>query len=165
LIDEAGDMPGLTDLLRGQIALDDVLRPTRHDDLVLLPAGSRASDPAKLLDNEEFGRICEQLLRDHDRFVIDSPPTNAVSDALLIAAYVDATCLVIRAGKTPKRAIRRALHQLEKAGAKVAGFIFNRLPVGGTSASYYYYHYGDRYAKNGAHKESEAHSSSGRSAR
>jgi Mrp family chromosome partitioning ATPase len=83
----------------------------------------------------------------------------------LIAAYVDATCLVIRAGKTPKRAIRRAFHQLEKADAKVAGFIFNRLPLGGASASYYYYHYGDRYAKNGAHKESEAHSSSGRSAR
>jgi succinoglycan biosynthesis transport protein ExoP len=165
LLDEAGDIPGLTDLLSGQIALDDALRPTKHDDLVLLPAGSRAPDPAKLLDNEEFGRICEQLLRDYDRVVIDSPPINAVSDALLIAAYVHATCLVIRAGKTPKRAIRRALQQLEKAGANVVGFIFNRLPVGGASAGYYYYHYGDRYAKNGAHKESEAHSSSGRSAR
>ena len=165
LLDEAGDIPGLTDLLSGQMALNDALRPTKHDDLVLLPAGRRASDPAKLLDNEEFGRILEQLLRDYDRVVIDSPPINAVSDALLIAAYVHATCLVIRAGKTPKRAIRRALHQLEKAGAKVAGFIFNRLPVGGASAGYYYYHYGDRYAKNGARKESEAHSSSGHSAR
>lgn len=165
LLDEAGDIRGLTDLLSGQIALDDALRPTKHEGLVLLPAGSRASDPAKLLDNEEFGHICEQLLRDHDRVVIDSPPINAVSDTLLIAAYVHATCLVIRAGKTPKRAVRRALHQLEKAGAKVAGFVFNRLPVGGASAGYYYYHYGDRYAKNGANKESEAHSSSGRSAR
>ena len=160
LLDEAGDIPGLTDLLSGQMALKDALRPTKHDDLVLLPAGRRASDPVKLLDNEEFGRILEQLLRDYDRVVIDSPPINAVSDALLIAAYVHATFLVIRAGKTPKRAIRRALHQLEKAGAKVAGFIFNRLPVGGASAGYYYYHYGDRYAKNGARKESEAHSSS-----
>ena len=165
LLDEAGNIPGLTDLLGGQIALEGALRPTKHDDLVLLPAGRRASDPAKLLDNEEFGRILEQLLRDHDRVVIDSPPINAVSDTLLIAAYVHATFLVIRAGKTPKRAIRRALHQLEKAGAKVAGFIFNRLPVGGGSAAYYYYHYGDRYAYNGAHEESEAHSSSGRSNR
>jgi succinoglycan biosynthesis transport protein ExoP len=142
LLDEAGDIPGLTDLLRGQMPLDDALRPTKHDDLILLPAGRRASDPAKLLDNEEFGRILEQLLRDYDRVVIDSPPINAASDALLIAVYVHATCLVIRAGKTPKRAVRRALQQLEKAGAKVAGFIFNRLPVGGASAGYYYYHYG-----------------------
>ena len=111
--------------------------------------GRRASDPAKLLHNEEFGRILEQLLRDYDRVVIDSPPINAVSDALLMAVYVHATCLVIRAGKTPKRAVRRALQQLEKAGAKVAGFIFNRLPVGGASAGYYYYHYGNRYLNNG----------------
>jgi polysaccharide biosynthesis transport protein len=165
LLDEAGDIPGLTDLLGGQIALEGALRPTKHDDLVLLPAGRRAPDPAKLLDSEEFGRILEQLLRDHDRVVIDSPPINAVSDTLLIAAYVHATFLVIRAGKTPKRAIRRTLHQLENAGAKVAGFIFNRLPVRGGSAAYYYYHYGDRYAKNGAHEESEARSSSGRSNR
>ncbi|HEY5704437.1 MAG TPA: polysaccharide biosynthesis tyrosine autokinase [Terrimicrobiaceae bacterium] len=162
LLEEAGDVPGLTDLLSGQVELDDALSPTKHDHLVLLPAGSRAPDPAKLLDNEDFCRILEQLLRNHDRVVIDSPPINAVSDTLLIAAYVHATFLVIRAGKTPKRAIRRALQQLEQAGANVPGFIFNRLPLGGGSAAYYYYHYGDRYARNGAHKESEAHLSSGR---
>ena len=156
LLDDAGDIVGLTDLLRGRIALDDALRPTKHDGLVLLPAGSLASDPSKLLDNEEFGRICERLLSGHDRVVIDSPPISAVSDALLIAAYVHATCLVVGAGKTPKRAIRRALLQLENAGAHVAGFIFNRLPVAGASAGYYYYRYGKRYAKRGT-DESEAH--------
>ena len=103
LLDEAGDIPGLTDLLSGQIALDDALRPTKHDDLVLLPAGSRAPDPAKLLDNEEFGRILEQLLRDHDRVVIDSPPINAVSDALLIAAYVHATLPRHSSGQDPEK--------------------------------------------------------------
>jgi succinoglycan biosynthesis transport protein ExoP len=165
LLNEAGGVPGLSDLLSGQVALSDVLRPTRHSNLAFLPAGLRASDPAELLDNKEFGRMLEQLLRDFDRVVIDSPPANAVSDVLLIAAFVHATCLVIRAGKTPKRAIRRALHQLENARATIVGFVFNRLPIAGSSAGYYYYYYGDRYAKNGARKQSEAHSSSGRSVR
>jgi capsular exopolysaccharide synthesis family protein len=158
------DIPGLTDLLSGQIPLDDALRSTNHKNLVLLPAGRRALDPAQLLDNKEFGRVLDQLLCDFDRIVIDSPPVNAVSDVLLIAAFVDATCLTIRAGKTPKKAIFRAICQLQKARARIAGFVFNRLPVGGRSAGYYYYYYGDRYAKNGAYKESEAHSSSGASA-
>ena len=99
---------------------------------------------------------------DFDRVVIDSPRVNAVSDVLLIAAFVDATCLTIpRAGKTPKKAI----FQMQKARARIAGFVFNRLPVGGRGAGYYYYYYGDRYAKNGAYRESEAHSSSGAPAR
>jgi succinoglycan biosynthesis transport protein ExoP len=160
LLDEAGDVPGLTDVLSGQIELKDALKSTWHDNLVLLPAGHRAPDPAHLLDNHEFGRILEELLRHFERVVIDSPPVNAVSDALLIGADAHATCLVVRAGKTPKKAILRALHQLENANAKVAGFIFNRLPAGGRSSGYYYYSYGGRYTKNGAHKQPEAHSSS-----
>jgi Mrp family chromosome partitioning ATPase len=80
-----------------------------------------------------------------------------VSDVLLIAAFAHATCLVTRAGKTPKRAVRRALLQLEKAHANVVGVIFNRLPVGGASAGYYYYHYGNRYSKNGTQGAAEAH--------
>jgi polysaccharide biosynthesis transport protein len=165
LLTEAGDLPGLTDLLSGQVLLNDALRSTNHKNLFLLPAGRRALDPAQLLDNKEFGRILDQLLCDFDRVVIDSPPVNAVSDVLLIAAFVHATCLTIQAGRTPKKAIFRAICQLQKAQATIAGFVFNRLPVGGRSAGYYYYYYGDRYAKNGAYKESEAHTSSGPSAR
>ena len=158
-------MPGLTDLLSGQIPLNDALKPTKHGNLFLLPAGFPAVDPTRLLDNKQFGCILEQLLCDFDRVVIDSPPVNAVSDALLIAAFVHATCLVIRAGKTPKKETCRTLHQLKKARANVAGFIFNRLSVERADASYYYYQYGKRYARNDARKESEAHSSGGRSTR
>jgi capsular exopolysaccharide synthesis family protein len=165
LLEDEGNIPGLSDLLSGRVPLNETLKPTKQENLVLLPAGWRAPDPAELLDNKEFSRILERLLHDFHRVVIDSPPVNSVSDVLLIAAFVHATCLVIRAGKTPKRAVLRSVLQLENAHAKIAGFIFNRLPVAGASASYYYYHYGRRYANNGAHNESEDHLSSGPSAR
>jgi len=38
--------------------------------------------------------------------------------------------------------------QLRESGARLAGFIFNRLPIGGRSAGYYYYYYGDEYSKD-----------------
>jgi polysaccharide biosynthesis transport protein len=144
-----GEDLGLTDLLSGQIDLHDAVRATQHDNLIVLPAGRRAPDPAKLLGNKQFEDVVASLLREFDRVVIDSPPVNAVSDALLVAASADATCLVVRAGKTPKRAIRRALNQLQVAHASLAGFVFNRLPIQGRSAGYYYYYYGERYAAAG----------------
>jgi succinoglycan biosynthesis transport protein ExoP len=140
---------GLTDLLSGQIDFRDAVRATQHDNLIVLPAGHRAPDPAKLLGNKQFEDIIESLLREFDRVVIDSPPVNAVSDALLVAASAHATCLVVRAGKTPKRAIRRAINQLQIAHANLAGFVFNRLPIQGRSAGYYYYYYGERYGAAG----------------
>lgn len=144
-----GENAGLTDLLSGQIDLHDAVRATQHDNLIVLPAGRRAPDPSKLLCNKQFESIVEDLLREFDRVVIDSPPVNAVSDALLIASSAHTTCLVVRAGKTPKRAIRRAINQLRVAHASLAGFVFNRLPIQGRSAGYYYYYYGERYAKAG----------------
>jgi polysaccharide biosynthesis transport protein len=157
LLEDQRELSGLSDLLREKVTLNEVLKPTKQENLVLLPEGRRAPDPAELLDDNGFSRILERLLQNFDRVIIDSPPVNSVSDVLLIAAFADATCLVTRAGKTPKRAVRRALLQLEKAHAKVVGIIFNRLPVGGASAGYYYYHYGNRYSKNGTQGAAEAH--------
>ena len=144
-----GENAGLAELLSGQIDLNDAVRATQHENLIVLSAGRRPPDPAKLLGNKQFEYIVESLLRQFDRVVIDSPPVNAVSDALLVAASAHATCLVVRAGKTPKKAIRRAIQQLHVAQAKLAGFIFNRLPIQGRSAGYYYYYYGERYAAAG----------------
>jgi polysaccharide biosynthesis transport protein len=152
-----GESAGLTDLLSGQIELNDAVQATPHDNLIVLPAGRRAPDPAKLLSNKRFENIIESLLREFDRVVIDSPPVNAVSDALLVAASAHATCLVVRAGKTPKRAIRRAINQLHVAHASLAGFVFNRLPIQGRSAGYYYYYYGERYVEAGKPRGSKGH--------
>jgi polysaccharide biosynthesis transport protein len=156
LLPEADPVAGLTELLSGQISLADALHSTEHCNLVLLPAGHTSVDPAQLLWNKTFGRLIDDLLRDFDRVVIDSPPVNAVSDVLLIAEDAQATILVVQAGRTPKRAVLRAVTQLQKARARITGFVFNRLPVRGGSAGYYYYYYGERYARNGAQKESES---------
>jgi polysaccharide biosynthesis transport protein len=152
--------PGLTDLLCAEIPFAKVITHTALSNLFLLPAGPRVGDPAKLLDGRRFARILEHLNTDFDRIVIDSPPVNAVSDVLLIAALAQATCLVVRAGKTPKKAVLRALHQLEMANANVVGLVFNRLPLAGRSAGYYYYHYGSGYTGNGVGKGTGALTSS-----
>ena len=89
-------------MLLGQIPLGQAVKETLQQNLLLLPAGRRVPDPAELLDSPEFGRIVETLVGSFDRVVIDSPPVNAVSDVLLIAGFAQATCLVVRAGKTPK---------------------------------------------------------------
>ncbi|HEY5742923.1 MAG TPA: hypothetical protein VIS99_10305 [Terrimicrobiaceae bacterium] len=128
----------LADLLTEQIDLNDAVKATQDDDLSVLAAG-RAPDPAKLLSSKEFDGIVAALLQKFDRVVIDPPPVNAVTDALIVLVWGHASCLVVRAGKTHGRAARRAIDQLRIAHA---GFVFNRLPIQGRSAGYYYYYYG-----------------------
>ena len=141
---------GLTDIFSGNATLADAVKPTRIENLSFLPAGTRAPNPAELLSTADLGALVRELGARYDRVVFDSAPVNAVSDTLVLAPHVDQTILVVRSGKTPRRVVLRAVSLLRKAGARLAGFVLNRLPTGRT-AGYYYYYYGDKYEKDSAY--------------
>ena len=135
---------GLTDVLSSLCLPEEAIRPTAVPLLSLLPSGRRAPNPAELLAQVSMEKLLKLLTAKYDRVVIDSAPINAVSDSLGLAPRVHAVCLVLRFGKTPRRAIQRALTLLQKSGARMAGLVMNRMPSS-RGASYYYYYYGDPY--------------------
>jgi polysaccharide biosynthesis transport protein len=137
--------PGLSDFLAGNEPLDNVIHSTPVDNLSILFAGRRSPNPAELLASKSFPLLIEALLEQFDRVICDSAPINAVSDTLTLIAAVQHVCLVIRPEKTPKKAIARACHLVEKAGGKLAGFLLNRVKFKYGSGQYYYYYYGDEY--------------------
>jgi succinoglycan biosynthesis transport protein ExoP len=139
------DSPGLSDFLAGNETLDAVVRPTPVENLSVLFAGRHSPNPAELLASKSFPRLIEALLERFDRVICDSAPINAVSDTLTLMAAVQHVCLVVRPEKTPKKAIARACHLVERAGGKLAGFLLNRVKFKFGSAGYYYYYYGDKY--------------------
>ena len=68
---------------------------------------------------------------------------NAVSDTLLLVKHVQSVCLVVQAGKTPAKAVARAVEKLAEAGSRPVGFVMNRLPKGSGTGYYYYYSAGN----------------------
>jgi len=139
---------GLSDFLAGNEPLDAVIWPSPVENLSFLFAGRRSPNPAELLAGKSFPLLIEALLERFDRVICDSAPINAVSDTLTLIAAVQHVCLVVRPEKTPKRAIARACHLLDKAGGKLAGFLLNRVKFRYGSGRYYYYCYGDKYYRN-----------------
>jgi capsular exopolysaccharide synthesis family protein len=141
-----GAVPGLSDLLAGQAALDQAIHPAQEEHLFILPAGSRAPNPTELLDRSDFGALIAQSARQFDRIVIDTAPLNAVSDTMLLVEHAQSVCLVVRAGSTSRKAVLRASASLIAAGHRPVGVILNRLSA--RSGVGYYYHYGaGKYGK------------------
>lgn len=140
--------PGLSDFLAGNEPLDSVIRASPIKNLSFILAGRQPPNPAELLASKAFPLLITTLLERFDRIICDSAPINAVSDTLTLFAAVQHVCLVLRPEKTPKRAIARACHLVEKAGGKLAGVILNRVRFKYGSGRYYYYHYGDEYYGN-----------------
>src|SRR5678815_4532885 len=107
--------------------------------LSVLAGGRRAPNPAEILAGPFFGQLVAEAARLFDRVVIDSAPILAVSDTLLMMPHVQTVCIVVRAGKTPRPAVRRAITLLAKSGIRPAGLILNRLRRSRGVGYYYYY--------------------------
>ena len=122
--------------------------------LSVLAGGRRAPNPAEILAGPFFGRLITEAATIFDRVVIDSAPILAVSDTLLMTPHAQTVCIVIRAGKTPRPAVRRAITLLAKSGIRPAGLVLNRLRRS-RGVGYYYY-----YASHGYGKEEGAYSRS-----
>jgi succinoglycan biosynthesis transport protein ExoP len=109
-------------------------------ELWLMAGGRRAPNPAELLSGSTaFSKLVDEARMEFDRVIIDSAPVLAVSDTLVMTPHVQSVCLVVRAARTPRNAVQRALGLLETAGAHPVGVVLNRLPRRGGSEYYYYY--------------------------
>jgi polysaccharide biosynthesis transport protein len=142
---------GVSDYLIGHATLTTVLRRTEVPNLVCITAGRLAPNPAELLGQQGMEGLLKEAGPLFDRIVIDTAPVNAVSDALIVAKYVQTICLLIDANKTPGKAAIRALEQLRRIGAPVSGTILNRLPVSAGAGYYYHYSSNKRYGHDGAY--------------
>jgi succinoglycan biosynthesis transport protein ExoP len=146
------DLPnahGLSSLLRSDATrLDDVAQPTEQENLRVITTGPLPPNPAELLGSLRMRTILDRLAGAADLVVIDSPPLQAVTDAVLLSSIADGTLLVIDAGRTRRGAVRRGREGLAQAGARVLGVALNRLSER-SSGGYYYDYYGAYGAEPG----------------
>ena len=103
-----------------------VVRTNEHN-LFLLPAGVLPPNPQELLALPRLRDIIASLREMADYVIFDSPPVLEAEDARLLAANVDATLLVMHAGKTRSRAVNSALRVLSEADARPLGAVLNQM--------------------------------------
>ena len=114
--------PGLSDVLAGQASLDDALVSLSEYRVIVLPAGSPHGRPTELLSSEPMRRLVENLGRRFDRVVIDSTAAH-FADAGVLEPLVDGVLLIVRAGRTSRPAVARALGLVPRA--KLLGLVLN----------------------------------------
>jgi protein-tyrosine kinase len=141
-----GDVsPGLTDYLTSNSAagIQSLVRNTHLSGLRIIPAGKPSRFASELLAKERMRRMIEDIqtnLPGH-MVIIDSPPVLATPDPLVLGRQVDGVIMVVRAGRTPKEYLAKALSSF--SSNKVLGVVLNGADLG-LGSKYYYY-----YSKNG----------------
>ena len=73
--------------------------------------------------------------------IFDSPPINAVNDALALGAQLDGVVLVVRARQTRRDHAAMVVRQLKSLGSRVVGCVLNGFDGRDDSPGYYYGRY------------------------
>lgn len=103
--------------------------------LWLLPAGRGKLSPLEVLNSEGLAKLMDQMTNWFDCIVIDSPPLVPLADAHVWETLADATLLVVREGKTPRKMLEKSLEALDRT--KLIGAVLNEA----TLSQHKYYHY------------------------
>ena len=132
---------GLSQLLSGQVSLDEALQETDQADLTLIASGRTPPNPSELLGSQRMRALIEELSVDH--FVIlDAPPLLPVTDAGLLSAMADGAVLVLAVGKTHKEQARLCAKVMTQVGGTLLGTVLNLAPRKGLGSVLYGYGYG-----------------------
>ncbi len=111
------------DVLLGKASLFQALQSTYSG--MVLTSGPAPTNPEDLLRPERILRALEEMRRNFDVVIMDSPPVLTVADTPLLAAHLDGTILVLKYREVKTDQVELAKQRLESVGAKVIGCIIN----------------------------------------
>jgi len=139
--------PGLANYLSGTETLDACIVKDEQSNVDIMPAGSIPMNPLELLSSPALAELLTQLRGRYQKIIIDTPPVQAVSDALVVSTQTDAALVVVKADYTRSGIVQLSLSKLINAHARVVGVVLNDLDMKLAERYYgnmgYYKYYAD----------------------
>ena len=137
---------GLSTLIIKKSSMAKSVKSNVINNLDLLPSGPIPPNPSELLASNSFKQLLEQFSGNYDYVIIDTPPINVVSDAMVMKGSISGIMLVIRYAMTTYEELANCMKQIELAKVNMLGFVMNDVHHNHSSA---YYNYKYKYKKYG----------------
>jgi len=141
------DAPGLSQLLAGTEPQEACIHQFRDSGLHFIPSGPVPANPLELLSSPRFAEVLRKLEESFDVLILDSPPVQLVSDAVVLADIANTLVFVVRADTTPHQVARGAMDTLKKGKTQLLGVVLNQLDWDKAERYYGYgkFSYGGKY--------------------
>ncbi|HOW84467.1 MAG TPA: polysaccharide biosynthesis tyrosine autokinase [Candidatus Aminicenantes bacterium] len=132
---------GLSGYLAGKNSFDEVVQKTSIENVWTVPSGPHPPNPAELLNSRRMKELLAQAKEEFGVVLLDTPPVLAVIDPVIVSSLADSTVFVVRAGKTTRRSLQRAVEEVRRSKADIIGVVFNEVRVGRQGIGTPFYHY------------------------
>ena len=119
----------LADFLSGKVTLKKALSSSKNAGFDTLLSTPGVENSNALLSSEDMSKLIDQLRKSYDLVIIDTPPLNALVDALTLARKVDTTVFVTRWGHTAQSVVNDAVKLLKSHRLPVAGVVLSQVDL------------------------------------
>lgn len=134
--------PGLLDFLTQEATLEEVLKPTTHRGLTILPCGTRRHRGPEMLGSPPMSELMGEVKSRFNAIVVDSPPLGAGIDPFVLGTATGHMLLVLRSGETDRQMAEAKLKLMDRLPIRLLGAVLNDIHTGSGAYRYYSYVYG-----------------------
>lgn len=138
---------GMSTLITGKSSLKASIQKTEIENLHFVSAGPTPPNPSELLLQKEFEKLLEQLRKQFDVIILDTPPVGLVTDARLAMVKSDIQLYVVRADYS-KRSFSKVINDL-KSSNQFSNITVVLNAISSTPGFGYGYGYGYGYYDDG----------------
>jgi non-specific protein-tyrosine kinase len=133
------DLPnkrGLTNILTGEVTLEEALQLSTFTRVQVITSGPLPPNPTELLGSQQMTDVINQLKRQFDFVILDTPALLSVADAAVLAPSADKVILVIAQSQTRRNDVQTVRQQLSTVRVNSMEVVVNRAEPNG---NYVYY--------------------------
>ncbi len=117
--------PGLAEILRNEIEIEEAIRPTRANGLWMIPSGRYCEEALHALARDGVQEVFKELSSGFDFVIIDAPPVLTDSDAMVIGQHVDAAILSVLRDISRVPQLYEARDRLRTVGVRLLGCVYH----------------------------------------
>ncbi len=118
----------LKDFLVGKCSLDSIVRSSPDlPGLDIVGLDERPFGPSSLLTSDSLSHLVQELRKNYDFVVFDTPPILSVDDANWLAPLIDGVILTVAWGKTTEHELWESASSLRLNRAPLFGTVINRI--------------------------------------
>jgi len=125
-LDLAQHRPGLSNLLAKTHQINECIVRDKSAKLDILTSGISPANPLAFLSMKRFEMLIKVFGNFYDRIIIETPPVNAVSDAVIISRLVESVLYVVHGNKTRREHITSGIRMLKQVRAPIDGIVINQ---------------------------------------
>ncbi len=141
--------PGLNELLIGEETSSSIIKPTRIPNLSIVTCGKIPHNPSEMLGSDSMEKFCKDVRKKFDIVFFDTPPSMAVTDAIVLSNILEGVIFVIKSGAHDRKVVERSISQITDKDQEILGIVMNHIDAstGGYFHRYPYASY--KYGYNG----------------